>query len=220
MPSPDETGPRPVVVRVPAPRRDTAARIAVILAAFLAVAIVKPWPSASLSGDAAASHAPRVASAEPRPTETISPVAGYCNDPVGWRVATVEQLLDGTALRGWGAVEPIVATGPRDVRIQFFVVSSASVSALGYCAPPYDIPPADAQVRIYRVDDRRTPEQVSVVRLGPNPASSLGALYRPPPDAQTPARTAASWATGLYIFEVSTADGYQRWFGADVRLIV
>jgi hypothetical protein len=215
MPSPDGTP--PVVVRVPAPRRETAARVAVILAAFLAVAIVKPWPSSEPR--AAASPVSRAASAEPRPTETISPVAGYCNDPVGWRVATVEQLLDGTALRGWGAVEPVVATGPRDVRIRSFVVSSASVSALGYCAPPYDIPPADAQVRIYRVDDRRAPEQVSVVRLGPNPASSLGALYRPPADAQTPTPNAPSWATGLYIFEVSAADGYQRWFGADVRLI-
>jgi len=215
MPSPDGTP--PVVVRVPAPRRETAARVAVILAAFLAVAIVKPWPSSEPR--AAASPVSRAASAEPRPTETISPVAGYCNDPVGWRVATVEQLLDGTALRGWGAVEPVVATGPRDVRIRSFVVSSASVSALGYCAPPYDIPPADAQVRIYRVDDRRAPEQVSVVRLGPNPASSLGALYRPPADAQTPTPNAPSWATGLYVFEVSAADGYQRWFGADVRLI-
>jgi hypothetical protein len=215
MPPPDGT--RPVVVRVPAPRPDTAARVAVVLAVFLGIAIVKPWPSTEPG--AAASHAPQLASAEPRPTETISPVAGYCNDPVGWRVATVEQLLDGTALRGWGAVEPVMATGPRDVRIRSFVVSSASVSALGYCAPPYDIPPPDAQVRIYRLDDRRAPEQVSVVRLGPNPASSLGALFRPPPDAQTPAPTAPSWATGLYIFEVSTADGYQRWFGADVRLI-
>ena len=215
MPSPDGT--RPVVVRVPAPRRDTAARVAIVLAAFLAVAIVKPWPSSEPR--AAAGPVSRGASAEPRPTETISPVAGYCNDPVGWRIATVEQLLDGTALRGWGAVEPVVATGPRDVRIRSFVVSSASVSALGYCAPPYDIPPPDAQVRIYRVDDRRAPEQISVVRLGPNPASSLGALYRPPPDAQTPMPNAPSWATGLYIFEVSTADGYQRWFGADVRLI-
>ena len=215
MPSPDGTP--PVVVRVPAPRRETAARVAVILAAFLAVAIVKPWPSSEPR--AAASPVSRAASAEPRPTETISPVAGYCNDPVGWRVATVEQLLDGTALRGWGAVEPVVATGPRDVRIRSFVVSSASVSALGYCAPPYDIPPPDAQVRIYRVDDRRAPEQVSVVRLGPNPASSLGALYRPPADAQTPTPNAPSWATGLYVFEVSAADGYQRWFGADVRLI-
>jgi hypothetical protein len=217
MPSPDGT--RPVVVRVTSPRRTGAVRAAIILGLFLAVAIVKPWPSPSPAGDAFASHPPRVASAEPRPTETISPVAGYCNDPVGWRVATVEQLLDGTALRGWGAVEPIVATGPRDVRIRSFVVSSASVSALGYCAPPYDIPPPDAQVRIYRLDDRRTPEQVSVVRLGPNPASSLGALYRPPPDAGPPVPTGASWATGLYIFEVSTADGYQRWFGADVRII-
>jgi hypothetical protein len=214
---PSSNGTRPVVVRVPAPRRDTAARVAVILAVFLGIAIVKPWPSTEPR--AAASHAAQVASAELRPTETISPVAGYCNDPVGWRVATVEQLLDGTALRGWGAVEPVVATGPRDVRIRSFVVSSASVSALGYCAPPYDIPPPDAQVRIYRLDDRRAPEQVSVVRLGPNPASSLGALYRPPPDAQTPALTAPSWATGLYIFEVSTANGYQRWFGADVRLL-
>ena len=215
MPSPDPT--RPIVVRVPAPRRDTAARVAVILAAFLAVAIVKPWPSTDPRP--AASPVSRAASDAPRPTETISPVAGYCNDPVGWRVATVEQLLDGTALRGWGAVEPVVATGPRDVRIRSFVVSSASVIALGYCAPPYDIPPPDAQVRIYRVDDRRAPEQVSVVRLGPNPASSLGALYRPPPDAQTGTPNAPSWATGLYIFEVSTADGYQRWFGADVRLL-
>jgi len=215
MPSPDPT--RPIVVRVPAPRRDTAARVAVILAAFLAVAIVKPWPSTDPRP--AGSPVSRAASDAPRPTETISPVAGYCNDPVGWRVATVEQLLDGTALRGWGAVEPVVATGPRDVRIRSFVVSSASVSALGYCAPPYDIPPPDAQVRIYRVDDRRAPEQVSVVRLGPNPASSLGALYRPPADAQTPTPNAPSWATGLYIFEVSAADGYQRWFGADVRLI-
>ncbi len=217
MPSPDGTRP-PVVVRVPAPRRDIAARVAIILAAFLAVAVVKPWPSTEprpvpSPGGRAASTAPAA------PTETISPVAGYCNDPVGWRIATVEQLRDGTALRGWGAIEPVVATGPRDVRIPSFVVSSASVSALGYCAPPYDIPPPDAQVRIYRVDDRRAPEQVSVVRLGPNPASSLGALYRPPADAQTPTPAAPSWATGLYIFEVSAADGYQRWFGADVRLI-
>ena len=112
-----------------------------------------------------------------------------------------------------------MATGPRDVRIPSFVVSSAAVSALGYCAPPNDVPPPDAGVRIYRLDDRRAPEQVGVVRLGPNPASPLGALYRPPPDAQAPAPIAASWATGLYIFEVSTADGYERWFGADVRLL-
>ncbi|HEX5823332.1 MAG TPA: hypothetical protein VFY18_02630 [Candidatus Limnocylindrales bacterium] len=207
----------PVVVRVNAARRGGAAWVAFVVAVFIGIAVVKPWPAAVREAPPQQAD-PTI---EPAPTEPPSAVRLLCKDPVGWRVGTIEELVDGLPFSDWGVIEPVQAGGPGDPRIPFFVVASGSVTALGYCAPPDDAPPADARLAIFRLIPGRLPEPIRTTRLVPNPPSPLGGLYRPDRgqsrlEGDVP--TTASWATGIYVFHVHAANGYERWFGADVRI--
>ena len=213
---------RPVPVRVDAERRTDVRRLLIVATFFLALAIIKPWPAPVRLPPPAATPA-ALAEASPStflPTPTPpSAVSLLCFEPLGWRVASIEMTV-GFRLRTWGLVNPIQATDARDPAIPRIVVTSSSVIALGYCAPVDQPPPDDVDVVIYRLDAVRPPSPVRIVRLGPNPASPLGGLYLPAPvpapSSQTPAT--ASWDNGIYVFRVHASRGYERWFGADVRL--
>jgi hypothetical protein len=224
MPAPNDR--RPIAFRADLPSergRGDPRRLIVAAAVFVAVVLIKPWPSVVRAPVLEQTPIPAIAArpSPPGPTPTApSAVSLLCFEPLGWRLASIEMTLN-FRLRGWGLLVPVSATDPRDPAIPRLTVVSPSVIALGYCAPVDRPPPDDVALTIYRLDPVRPPTPVDVVRLGPNPASPLGGLYLPAPQAD-PSGTipaTASWASGTYVFRLHAAAGYEQWFGADVRIV-
>jgi len=196
--------------------------VAVLIAIFVGIALVKPWGNGT--------------SGEPRPTPRVSiaPVAApsvdplaqlrrNCEEPVGWRVYTSERWGRLT-VRSWKTVDPVHgATGPLDVTIPT-VPLAAQIDALGYCSPWSDgeRPPADSLVTGWRISSERSragPEAVPIVLESVDPSwpSVLGALYGPPVNRFDPnAIEVIGWPGGRYVFVIQ-AGGFERWWGVDVE---
>lgn len=158
--------------------------IVAIVAIFLAVALIKPWP--------AAAPRPPADVRTPPPTEqpTADPLAAIredCQDPPSWRVYSRERWPGGV-LRSWRTLEPIAAaSGPLDPAIPV-VPTVPDVLALGFCAPwaPPERPPDDAALRIWSLVAGRPPASsvvpvaLTVRRASPTLELPLGALLAPP----------------------------------------
>lgn len=152
---------------------------------FVAVAVVKPWPT---SAPPAAPAGPRPTSeAEPTPRPTDDPLAALrrnCEEPLGWRVYSIERWTD-QALRIWRSVEPATAAaGPADPRIPVIPLGPA-VGLVGYCSPwdGPERPPPDSRVLAWRLPPAGSvdvPVAIDPVSAGPWPANVLGALFGPP----------------------------------------
>jgi hypothetical protein len=194
--------------------------------AFLAVAVVKPWPSAEPINRPSPTPVPIVEAARPtRPPEPES-LANECPDPLGWRVYSHAVWTD-EHVRTWHLVEPVVtAKGPLDAAIPIVEVGTGT-TALGYCSPwtGTERPPADASVVAWQILEDSTGLRAAPLALqsiAPAQPSVLGALYRPPP---TPAAFATPepnvsadsrlWTPGRLVFAIE-ADGWRRWWSVVV----
>ena len=196
--------------------------VAVLIAIFVALALVKPWGS----GPGA-----------PRPTAhvTVAPVAApsidplaalrhHCEEPVGWRVYTSERWAKIT-VRSWKTMDPADrAIGPLDPAIPIIPLA-AQIDALGYCSPwtGSERPPAAAIVSGWMYTSDRGPDvQPSAVPIDlqladPGWPSVLGALYGPPVDRFDPnAIETIGWPSGRYVFAIQ-APGFERWWGVDIE---
>lgn len=214
------------------------------LLAFLMVAVVKPWPDEPRSvGPIPPPAAPPVATASP----TAGPLADLrrqCEEPLGWRVFTIEEWSEGT-VRVWRGLEPSAhATGPLDPTIPVVPLGPLT-DAVGYCSPweGSERPPADGVVTAWSVQGPGA-TTTSLLRLvaapaAPHPANVLGALFAPPastastsassiPAASTPGRSpnappagaaratpAPRWPAGRYVFNLS-GPAWSRWWAVEV----
>ena len=219
----DEAGPRrpprltTPVVQLGSPGRSPFA-LASLIAVFLVVAIVKPWPAAS---------EPPIQPVQPRPTPTIGPtgdplalVHRECQDPPGWRTYTKERWSGGT-LHVWISVEP--ATGHHaQIEDDLPTVPYATeVLGLGFCAPfrTPQRPPDGAALHVWRVDGVGGPTpRAELLTVRPAVAGldlPYGALFGPPLDDPRPAPE--RWAPGRYVFQVvGPGRGYERWWAVQI----
>jgi hypothetical protein len=236
-PDPDDDPPLPPVVRI-APRDRVPVVLAVALLAFVAVAVVKPWPS----GPPSIGLGPvrPVASETPAPSPTPDPLADLrrqCEEPLGWRVYTIEDW-SGRTLRAWRSLEPATAaSGPLDPSIPIVPLGPV-IEAVGYCSPwdGAERPPAASLVAAWSVPDPARggePEALPVTSIAPNPPSVLGALFAPPPaspavrrppagggptirpEATMEPAAAARWPGGRYVLELA-APGWTRWWAVEI----
>lgn len=213
----DEPFHPPDVVRVGG-RAPFGQRWVAVAAALLAILIIKPW-----GGDTGGSGIRSTPSSPPvptpprtseRPQSSNEVVAAECQAPSGWRVFTIERWHEET-MRIWWAVTPVVTTEPTDPRIPVLSIVATDVPALGYCAPLFgpDRPPADAVVRMWRVDSSGSLSEIRAPRLQPPFDTPLLALYAPPSPAGASPDPTGTWSTGRYLF--SSDD---LWFGVDLRI--
>lgn len=254
--SPDEPGPpardAPTgspLGRVPARQSGRSLRaLGALVAAFLVLAIAKPWawgPSSPRVELAPRAVVP--ASSGPPASPDVTPeglAAGVCFGTGAWQVATVETwrlVIAGEIVRQrvrvWHAVDPArVASGPADASIPIVGVAGMEIDSLGWCAPAVGDgrPVGSADVTVWRLadpsrrDGRPGAQVVTVRRVAP-PAgeTSLAALYREVTDCVSGfgcsgsgvPLLASSWSPGRYVFQYADGAGATWWFGADVQVL-
>lgn len=165
--------------------------LALVIALFLGVALVKPWGS---PGDAPPARPVTVERSAPPsgPAPTADPLAAlrvHCQEPIGWRTYSRERWSGGI-VRSWRSMAPISdAGGPLDRRIPV-VPLGAAVEAMGYCSPwrAPERPPDDARTTVWQIETAPTggsasASRIDLVRFVAFPASPLGALFTAPPRA-------------------------------------
>jgi hypothetical protein len=198
-----------------------------LIAIFVAVALLKPWPDAGVPRPT-----PRVIVA-PVAVATLDPLAElrhHCQEPPDWRIYSQERWGNMT-VRSWRTLQPAYrATGPLDPAIPI-VPLGARIDALGYCSPwsPDQRPPDSALADAWQI---ATPGReadggnlgaplatsLSLHPLEPGWPSVLGALYGPPVNRFDPMVVeTGGWPDGRFIFAIR-APGYQRWWGVDIEL--
>ena len=199
--------------------------VAVLVAAFVGVAILKPWAAAGTPGsppgvvdgtDPAALGAagePRVSGLAAR-TPTDDAISEMCLEPGSWRTATIETWRDQT-VRVWRAIDPGPASRPLDPSIPIVPAVGSSIPAIGYCAPTVgpERPLGPATIRAWWVDGDAV-ERIELRQITPaSGVSPFGALFGPP--AELGATT--SWPNGLVVFRYEEQGaGESRWFGIEV----
>src|SRR5512144_3191582 len=171
-------------------------RSSILVAALVALAVVKPWSSPdvidapaasggsapSTSGTAPPSTGRALANGPPTEAPAASPLppgAVACGTPRGWRLVTVGRLA-GRPVEGLSVVDPVAgAAGPTDPRIPLLPAGQAPLAAAGACRPlattsvaddRTDRPPA-LVVGAWRLIGRAA-EPVPLMERGPAAATS------------------------------------------------
>ena len=200
--------------------------VTALVAAFVGLAILKPWatggspdngPSAAggtnLSAPAVAPGEPR-ASDPPARTPTDDAISKMCLEPGSWRTATIETWRDET-VRVWRAVDPVPASRPLDPVIPIVPAVGSSIPAIGYCAPTVgpEHPLGPATIRAWWVDGDAV-KALELRQIAPTAGvSPLGGLFGPPAELGS----TTSWPNGLVIFRYEERGaGASRWFGIEV----
>lgn len=223
----DEPAPRERVVHsrlsVLAPDSTRTLRRSVfIIAGLMAVAILKPWGVADPAPVRRPYVPPPAALANVQPRASQNPIEAICHESPSWRVASVGTFVD-RGMREWGFITPVIALGPSDPAIPFVVFAYTHVTSLGYCAPVQEQPPADVEVRVYRLDGDGPGTAVKVAREAGTPATSVAGLFSViTPSTSSPSVSPGglvdpSWPPGRYVFVLRGRQGGDLWFGADVR---
>lgn len=200
--------------------------VVAVVAVFLAVAWVKPWPAAAPRA-AIVPVGPTRPPAEPTP-DPLSDLKYHCQEPSGWRVYARERWA-GRALRSWRTMEPArVADGPLDPGIPVIPLGATIVN-LGYCSPwnTAERPPAGATVAGWRLTARTTDPRsgweatpIELRATAPTPATVVAGLFAPPAsrlDRPGPSGE-GTWSAGRWVFTVRGAD-YDRWWAIEVQLL-
>jgi hypothetical protein len=196
--------------------------LAALILVFVSGAVLKPWASAARPQglvQAATPHPTEVAPAvEP---DALAGLRAQCEEPEGWRVYSRGGFLD-LAVRVWRSVEPATAAaGPLDPAMPLIQVGVVN-EAVGYCAPwtGAERPPEVSLVSAWRLardaGGSMAAVAVPLVRVAPDRASVLGALYAGPADGSSAADgTTAGWPLGRYVFAVRSPV-WERWWAVDI----
>ena len=195
-----------------------------LIAAFLGVAMLKPWVE-QLPGSSASIAPPRPIATNSVPPASTGPdplisLREHCQEPLGWRVYSRE-AWNGRTVRTWRSLEPAAgASGPLDPTLPT-VPLGPSVEALGYCSPwdGSERVPSGASVAAWRLDPaaRGSPlTAVDLLAIAPEPPSPLGELYGALGDRHDPsAPGAVGWEAGRYVFAIRSP-GWERWWAVDI----
>jgi hypothetical protein len=196
--------------------------VTVLIAVFVALALVKPW--------AGSPGSPR-----PTPRTTAVPVEApsadpeaelrrHCQEPIGWRLYSHERWAT-MSVRSWKSFDPAFgASGPLDQQIPIIPLT-AQIDALGYCSPwtGGERPPADATVSGWRVTSEfgygaaMIADPIALRLADPGWPSVLGALYGPPVNRfDSNVVETVGWPGGRYVFAIR-APGFERWWGVDIE---
>jgi hypothetical protein len=215
-----------LAARDPGPRR-----ILIVVLAGIAIAVAKPWvwgqPTPEPAGVAIVQPASNAPTATP-PPDPRRALGVHCPQPSGWRVYAHELWSEGR-VRSWKTLTPATtATGPLDPSLPVVPVS-ASVTALGYCAPwtGAERAPADATLSLFLVTQTRsTTEPVAmsmfVRTVAPDTETTLGGLYAPvgalgsfegpaSRGGSSSAEPTRAWPPGRYVFALRSP-GWERWW--------
>ncbi|HYU49065.1 MAG TPA: hypothetical protein VEO91_03920 [Candidatus Limnocylindria bacterium] len=226
----DSSGPSQLT-RIAGPGRGPGVALAAA-AVFLVLAILKPWgaiPGFETTGSRGVGGRGQAAASDgaaPSPSPTQDPLVDlerHCPQPSGWRVFAHE-LWSGGNVRSWKSLTPArEASGPLDPTIPLVPVTSQQVPLLGYCAPWQgpDRPPGIGTISVWRITpDGQVAVPVRLQRVFPAQATVLGALYAAPSVAGAPPirglGAIESWPAGVYVFEMTDGEGFQRWWKVEV----
>jgi len=197
--------------------------VAVLVAAFVALAILKPCAAAGAPGTRpgdGTNPPAQGAPGEPRAsgfaarTPTDDAISEMCLEPGSWRTATIETWRDQT-VRVWRAIDPGPASRPLDPSIPIVPAVGSSIPAIGYCAPTSgpERPLGPATIRGWWVDGDAV-ERLELRQITPvSGVSPYGALFGPPAELGS----TTSWPNGLVVFRYEERGaGGSRWFGIEV----
>jgi hypothetical protein len=209
----------PLAVHVRIERREgrRAERIGWLAVVLVVVAVMKPWGKL---GDPPAA-APGVVFATPVTAPTQEPIAADLPCVGGrWSIEADERWV-GTVVRTWVLTDSVDATGPEDDRIPFVTVAAEQVIALGWCPPFHDAEP-NTTALFFRLDPNSTVIETTPVQMLREAEAMANVLYRPAPLGPARASQAPppTWPNGRYVIRIDGADGYRRWLGVDVRIVV
>jgi len=211
---------RPALVRI-ADRGRWPLVLTALIGVFLVGAMLKPWASAPRRQALVQAPTPQPTQIPPSvESDALAGLRAQCEEPAGWRVYSRGGFLD-LAIRVWRSVVPATgAIGPLDPAVPLIHVGPVN-EAVGYCAPwtgaerPPDVSLVSAW-RLGRDADGSTAVPVALVRVAPDRASVLGALYAGPADRSGPvAGPDAGWPDGRYVFAVRSPT-WERWWAIDV----
>ena len=200
--------------------------VATLVAAFVALAILKPWAAGSPGAQPIVANDPdragQAAPGDPRPsgpaarTPTDDAISEMCLEPGSWRTATVETWNERT-VRVWRAIDPAPASRPLDPSIPIVPAVGTSIPAIGYCAPTSgpEQPLGPATIQAWWVDGEAV-QRLQLRQITPSSGiSPYGALFGPPAELGS----TTSWPNGLVVFryeEGGAGAGASRWFGIQV----
>jgi hypothetical protein len=189
------------------------------LVLLLVVAIAKPWAPAPPESSAIPPHPTPagVARAAATPAATRAPTpdtaAEYCLSQTSWMVTGI-MVWGSRTVRTWEAIRAVKAAGPLDSAIEFGLIVSPSVWAVGYCAPVSAASPkGQAVVSAWLIAPDGAANPIALRPWRPEvPPSSLGELYVEAAD-----QNGSGWSDGRFVFAIDdTAGGSADWFGVDV----
>jgi hypothetical protein len=196
--------------------------LAALILVFIVGAVLKPWASAARPQGLIQGATPQPTAVAPSvEPDALAGLRAQCEEPKGWRVYSRGGFLD-LAVRVWRSVEPATAAaGPLDPAMPLIQVGVVN-EAVGYCAPwaGAERPPDVSLVSAWRLardaGGSLAAVAVPLVRVAPDRASVLGALYAGPADGSGPADgTAAAWPLGRYVFAVRSPE-WERWWAVDI----
>jgi hypothetical protein len=220
--TPDGHAGTPVTVRLGSGGRGPET-VAILIAVFVALALVKPWAWGGNAGSPRPTPRVPAATANVPSADPLADLRAHCQEPNGWRIYSRERWARMT-VRSWKSFAPAsAASGPLDPGIPVIPIG-AQVDALGYCSPWSDVerPPVGINVTGWRIGTDLGygggPLAVTIALhpVDPGWPSVLGALYGPPVNRFDPTIVdTAGWPAGRYVFAIR-APGYERWWGVDV----
>jgi hypothetical protein len=199
-----------------------------VVAALMAVALIKPWPSDWNDGSQATASPSNVGFASPSaghavpvamPAMALDPPARACYLDSGWRVCMLGDS-DGQEIETWlfGAASRSAATTVAPTTPAVLVVTRGG-AGLGLYAPRSSMErlSGPSVVSAWQIREGTgvtswiALQQVDSIGTYDVPA---GAVYRPPPEGLG---SAGRWPTGRYIVRLQApTGGWERWFGMRV----
>jgi hypothetical protein len=220
-------GSRPVLARAGPSDRGPVAAVAVV-AALVAVALLKPWPSDWTEVAQASASPSRISLASlsagntapvSLPTMALDPPATACYVDSGWRVCMLGDSAGreiGTWLFGTARRPSAATVGPTTPAV---LVVTRGGAGLGLYAPRSSMERMSGQSVVSAWQIREGTGVTSWIALQHVASIGIyevpaGAVYRPSPGGFG---SADQWPTGRYIVRLQAATGgWERWFGMKV----
>jgi hypothetical protein len=191
-----------------------AERVAVLAGVLVLLAVVKPW-GADKPAEVAHRPAPSVAATE-RVFFADLPCTG------GRWLIEADERWAGDVVRTWVLTDAAEATGPTDPQIRFVTVAAPQVLSIGYCPALWDDARPHSNLTIYRLGPPVAIVATSPFRIPKEADAAANDLFRPAASSAPGASGAApgTWPAGRYVMRVDGPDGYRRWLGLEIRLIL